>query len=73
MLLWDGGHNGWGDLGAALDRAWNHEIHVWSVSFSRPEGPLVTRGGGDAYIARGLGPEVAERIVAELRFPLSQP
>lgn len=68
VLLWDGGHNGWGDLQAALDRAWAHEIHVWSVSFTRPLGPLVTRGAGDAYVVSDSGPAVAERIARELRF-----
>jgi hypothetical protein len=68
VLLWDGGHNGWGHLEGALDRAWAEEIHVWSVSFARPLGPLVTRGGGDAYVVADCGPVVAEKIVAELRF-----
>jgi hypothetical protein len=69
LVIWDGGHNGWYDLDAALDRAWAREIHVWSMSFTVPDGPLVTRGGGDAYIApAGTGPEVVKRIVSELRF-----
>ena len=68
VMLWDGGHNGWGHLDGALDRAWADEIHVWSMSFTHPLGPLVTRGGGDAYVVKNCGPIVAERIVSELRF-----
>lgn len=69
LVIWDGGDNGWADLDAALDRAWGREIHVWSMSFTIPDGPLVTRGGGDAYIAPAeTGPEVAKGIIRELRF-----
>lgn len=72
VLLWDGGHNGFDRLGPVLERAWTHEIHVWSVSPTPTlQGPLVTGGGGDAFVTRDLGPWVAERIIAEMGFGLS--
>lgn len=71
VVLWDGEQTAESSsLRQVLNRAWNNEIHVFTVAVGdvHPEG-LTARGGGDVYLAGGRSDLAIRRIVSQLRMP----